>query len=212
MGGLFDYDSKLFQLLLRVSDLVALSLLWLLCSLPVITIGASTSALYYTAMKLVRQRGNSTISMFFHAFKENIRSSLPVTLLLFVIGYALVVDFNLLAGRLGNNPVFHGLCIMVLVLYAAIAGLIFPVLAKFRCTLRQLIRNVLLLLLQHPLTVVAVTAMHFIPFWLIYAHLEWVESLEGIFLLFGPGSIAYVNALMLVPVFRSYIPEEQQEA
>ena len=32
MGGLFDYDSKLFQLLLRVSDLVALSLLWLLCS------------------------------------------------------------------------------------------------------------------------------------------------------------------------------------
>ena len=45
MGGLFDYDSKLFQLLLRVSDLVALSLLWLLCSLPVITIGASTSAL-----------------------------------------------------------------------------------------------------------------------------------------------------------------------
>ena len=46
MGGLFDYDSKLFQLLLRVSDLVALSLLWLLCSLPVITIGASTSALY----------------------------------------------------------------------------------------------------------------------------------------------------------------------
>ena len=174
--------------------------------------GASTSALYYTAMKLVRQRGNSTISMFFHAFKENIRSSLPVTLLLLVIGYALVVDFNLLAGRLGSSPVFHGLCIMVLVLYAAIAGLTFPVLAKFRCTLRQLIRNVLLLLLQHPLTVVAVTAMHFIPFWLIYAHLEWVESLEGVFLLFGPGSIAYVNALMLVPVFRSYIPEEQQEA
>ena len=135
-----------------------------------------------------------------------------MTLLLLVIGYALVVDFNLLAGRLGNSPVFHGLCIMVLVLYVAIAGLIFPVLAKFRCTLRQLIRNVLLLLLQHPLTVVAVTAMHFIPFWLIYAHLEWVESLEGIFLLFGPGGIAYVNALMLVPVFRSYIPEEQQEA
>ena len=61
MGGLFDYDSKLFQLLLRVSDLVALSLLWLLCSLPVITIGASTSALYYTAMKLVCQRGDGTV-------------------------------------------------------------------------------------------------------------------------------------------------------
>lgn len=64
MGGLFDYDSKLFQLLLRVSDLVALSLLWLLCSLPVITIGASTSALYYTAMKLVRQREQHYFDVF----------------------------------------------------------------------------------------------------------------------------------------------------
>ena len=56
------------------------------------------------------------------------------------------------------------------------------------------------------------TAIHLIPVWFIYAHLEWVEKLEGVFLLFGPGGIAYVNALMLVPVFRSYIPEEQQEA
>ena len=63
MGGLFDYDSKLFQLLLRVSDLVALSLLSLLCSLPVITIGASTSALYYLSnipqdvLELLIERG-----------------------------------------------------------------------------------------------------------------------------------------------------------
>ena len=44
MGGLFDYDSKLFQLLLRVSDLVALSLLWLLCSLPANRLKSTTNA------------------------------------------------------------------------------------------------------------------------------------------------------------------------
>lgn len=211
MGGLFDYDSKLFQLLLRVSDVVALSLLWLLCSLPILTLGASTSALYYTAMKLVRQRGDSAISMFFHAFKENLRASLPVTLILLAVGYALVVDYSLLDEKMGASPVFHGLCIVVLVFYAAFASLLFPVLAKFRCTLKQLLRNVLLLMVQHPLTTVAVTAMHLIPVWLIYGHLEWIERLEWFLLLFGPGGIAYVNALMLVPMFRRYIPEEQQE-
>ena len=214
MGGLFDYDSKLFQLLLRVSDVVALSLLWLLCSLPILTLGASTSALYYTAMKLVRQRGDSAIAMFFHAFKENLRASLPVTLILLAVGYALVVDYSLLAEKMGGggSPVFHGLCIVVLAFYVAFASLLFPVLAKFRCTLKQLLRNVLLLMVQHPLATVAVTAMHLIPVWLIYDHLEWIERLEWFLLLFGPGGIAYVNALMLVPVFRSYIQEEQQEA
>lgn len=108
MGGLFDYDSKLFQLLLRVSDVVALSLLWLLCSLPILTLGASTSALYYTAMKLVRQRGDSAISMFFHAFKENLRASLPVTLILLAVGYALVVDYSLLAEKWGPARSFTG--------------------------------------------------------------------------------------------------------
>ena len=99
----------------------------------------------------------------------------------------------------------------MLVFYSAFASLLFPVLAKFRCTLKQLLRNVLLLMVQHPLATVVVTAMHLIPVWLIYGHLEWIERLEWFLLLFGPGGIAYVNALMLVPMFRRYIPEEQQE-
>ncbi len=211
MGGLFNYDSKLFQLLLRICDIAALSLLWLLCSLPIITIGASTSALYYTTMKLVRQRGDSAVSMFFHAFKENFKESLPVTLILLAIGYVLIVDYNMLSEKVGTSSVFHGVCIVILALYATFASLLFPVLAKYRCSLKQLMRNVIFLILRHPLTAVAVTAVQFFPIWFIYAHLELVEKLEGIFLLFGPGCIAYVNALMLVPLFRRYIPEEQQE-
>lgn len=211
MGGLFDYDSKLFQMLVRISDIVVLSVLWLLCSLPIVTIGASTSALYYTVMKLVRQRGDSAISMFFYAFRENFKESIPVTILILAIGYALVVDYGLLAEKMGGNPIFHGLCIVALVFYAAFASLLFPVLAKFRCTLKQLLRNVLLLMVQHPLITVAVTAMHLIPFWLIYGYLEWLERLEWFLFLFGPGGIAYINALMLVPMFHRYIEEEYQE-
>lgn len=212
MGGLFDYDSKLFQLLLRISDLVILSLLWLLCSLPVVTIGASTTALYYTEMKLVRQRGDGCASMFFRAFRENFKASLPATAALLFAAYAMAVDYSILAPRFQGSAVFHGLCIVLLLLYAALASLAFPVLAKFRCNLRQLFHNVLLVLLRHPLVAVSVTALNLIPLWLVYAHLDWIESLEGILLLFGPGGIAYLNALMLVPVFRRYIPQEQEEA
>lgn len=211
MGGLFDYDSRLFQALARITDIVVLSLLWLICCLPILTIGASTSALYYTTMKMVRQRGDSVASMFFHAFKENLKPSLPLTILFLALAYALAVDYSFLSPRWGQSAVFHGLCIAVLLLYAVLVGLAFPVLAKFRCTTRQLLRNVVWLMCRHPLTSVSVTAMQLIPLWLVYAHVEWIEKVEGVFLLFGPGLIAYVNSLMLVPLFRRYIPQEQEE-
>ena len=211
MGGLFDYDSKLFQFLVRVCDLVFLSLLWLLCSLPVITVGASTAALYYTVMKLVRGRGDSAVGMFFHSFKQNFKASLPVTLILLFVGYMLVVDYLLLAPKYAGSGLFHGLCIVALLAYAVVAGFVFPVLAKFRCTTKQVFRNAVYLALTNPPVAVMVTALHLMPLWLIYAHLDWFEQLQPILFLLGPGVVAYLNALALVPMFRKHIPAEQGE-
>lgn len=211
MGGLFNYDSKLFQFLVRVCDIVFLSLLWLLCSLPLITIGASTTALYYTVMKLVRQRGDSAVEMFFHAFKQNFKASLPVTLILLFVAYMMALDYLLLSPQYGGSGVFHGICILVLAVYAVEASFVFPVLAKFQCTTRQVFRNAAYIALSNPLVAVMVTALHLVPVWLLYAHLDWLEQFQVLLLLFGPGTAAYLNALALVPVFRKYVPAEQEE-
>ena len=48
--------SRLSEVLSGLIDLIFAGLLWLLCSLPVVTLGASTTALYYTVMKCIRQR------------------------------------------------------------------------------------------------------------------------------------------------------------
>lgn len=207
MGGLFDYDSKLFQLLVRITDVVALSLLWFICSLPLFTIGASTAALYYTAMKLVRGRGDSAVGMFFHALRQNFLPSLPVTGLLFFVAYMLYLDYSFLVPSYGGSGVFHGVCIVVLAVYAVVASFVFPVMARFRCTVRQTFHNALYLALGNLPVAVAVTALHLLPVWVVVSHLDWVEQLEPIFLLFGPGTIALLNAAMLVPVFRRYAPE-----
>lgn len=211
MGGLFDYDSRLFQFLVRVCDLVLLSLLWVVCSLPVITLGASTAALYYAAMKLVQQRGDGAVSMFFHSFRQNLRPSLPVTLILLFVAYMLYLDYLLLSPRFGGSGVFHGLCILALLVYAMEASFVFPVLAKFQCTTRQVFRNALYIALSHPTVAVMVTTLHLIPLWLVYAHLDWLDALQPLLVLFGPGLTAYLNATALVRVFRPYLPAEQQQ-
>ena len=211
MGGLFDYDSKLFQLLVRICDLVFLSLLWLLFSLPIVTVGASTAALYYTAMKLVRDRGDSAVQMFFRSFKQNLKPSLPVTLILLFVAYMMALDYMFLAPKYGGTGVFHGLCIVVLVAYAVVASFAFPVLAKFSCTTKQVFRNAVYLAFSNPHIAVMVTGLHLVPLWLIYAHLDWFEQMQTLLFLFGPGVVAYLNSVALVPMFRKYIPAEQGE-
>ena len=53
--GIFSYDNKFFQTLNLILDVVALSLIWTISSLPIITIGASTTALYHTVDKVFRR-------------------------------------------------------------------------------------------------------------------------------------------------------------
>ena len=61
MNRLFSLDGKLFHILSRIADLILLNVLWLLSSLPIITIGASTTALYYVMLKIVKNEDSSFI-------------------------------------------------------------------------------------------------------------------------------------------------------
>ena len=69
------FDNKIFQMLEKIIDCIYSSILWFIFSLPLITAGASTTALYYTVNKVIRyDRGNMS-KEFFKAFKSNFRQS-----------------------------------------------------------------------------------------------------------------------------------------
>lgn len=73
-----------------------LNLLWIVCSIPIITIGASTTAMYSVMLKLVKNEEGYIVKGFLKAFKENFRQSTLMWLLYLVFGIVIVVDFMLL--------------------------------------------------------------------------------------------------------------------
>lgn len=75
MNDFFDLDAPLFRFLTRVADMVILSLLWLIGSLPLFTLGISSTALYYAVNKsLIEDRG--TVSEeFFRAYRRSFRQA-----------------------------------------------------------------------------------------------------------------------------------------
>ena len=68
MNSLFNPDNPIFHFLSRIADIIFLNLLFLLCCIPIITIGPSISALYYCMLKIIRKRDSSITGMFFHSF------------------------------------------------------------------------------------------------------------------------------------------------
>ena len=71
MGKVFNFEGPVFSFLSRLADLFWLNLLFVICSIPVITIGASSTALYYVTLKMAKDEEGYITRSFFKSFKEN---------------------------------------------------------------------------------------------------------------------------------------------
>ena len=78
MKNWFQLDNPFWIFMGKLFDMVLLSVLWLVFSLPVVTIGASTTALYYVALKLANNEGGYTVRSFWQAFKQNLIPGIPL--------------------------------------------------------------------------------------------------------------------------------------
>lgn len=76
MNSLFHYDGYLNRILTKLMYIVALNLLFLICSIPVITIGASCTAMYTVLFRFVRNDEPDILKTFFKAFRENLKNAL----------------------------------------------------------------------------------------------------------------------------------------
>lgn len=97
----FDLDNVVWRTIDKIGKIFLLNLLWLICSLPVFTIGASTTALMYTSMKLSDNEGYWHQN-FFSSFKENFKQATALFFIYLAAGAFLAGDF-LLGGRAGNS-------------------------------------------------------------------------------------------------------------
>lgn len=93
MNGLFSINSPLWSISSKALNFLWLSILWLVCSLPVVTIGASTSALYSITLKYVRNEEGYLTASFFTAFRQNLRQGAIIWLVLLLAGLFLGLDF-----------------------------------------------------------------------------------------------------------------------
>ena len=79
-------DNVITRALSKICDMICLNVLWVICSIPIVTIGASTTALYTVMLKMVRNEEGYIFRGFFKAFKENFKQSTIIWLIVAALG------------------------------------------------------------------------------------------------------------------------------
>ena len=204
--NLLNEDNVVHVFLNKLGDIVIANLLFILCSIPVITIGPALTALYHCMMRTVKGNNNGTTRTFFRAFKENFKQSLIVWLLILVAGIILVLNLRFLLHANGSaaNMLFY-LTIGVLTLLVIFSLYIFPVIATFANSLGALCRNAFLLAFMHFPTTVAMAVITIFPLYMTYLDVKLQPLYACCWFFFGFGLTAYINSFFFYRMFRPYL-------
>lgn len=205
----FSYDSAFSQLLLKICWACYLNLLWFVCCIPVFTAGASTTALYYTTLKIARGEDVPVGRTFFRAFRENFRQGTVLWLILLAAGALLGGDayvvYHLRASSAGAAAVFWTLILAVLIaaaiVYVIVLMYVFPLTASVTNTNWAMLKNSFFVGVRYLFCTILVFAIHFAVFFISVAFFFPL-------VIFGEGLVALLSSYLLKRVIAavSYDP------
>lgn len=160
MSNIFSYDSKLMQMLDTLGNTIMLSALFVLCCIPVVTIGAAFTALF--AACRAQTRGKACFRAFFQSFKSNFLRSTLLWLLFAALIYLCIGTALSLYEMDGSLAVFiMSIVAGVLLLNLLTACLLFY--SRFECTFRQLLQNGVVMTLSFPVRSLLIALLCWLP-------------------------------------------------
>ncbi|MFG6330948.1 MAG: YesL family protein [Lachnospiraceae bacterium] len=165
MTDLFNLDGPVLQFINKIVYSVYLNILWFICSIPIITIGASTTALFYVTLKMSKNEEGNITKAFFRSFRENFRQGTLIWLILLALGIVLGVDGYVLYHMRFEN-LFWTLCTAVFCVaaaaYAVILMYIFPLLARFDNTTGAMFKNALFIGIRFLFCTILMATVYFV--------------------------------------------------
>ena len=206
MNRFFNMDNKFFVFMGRVADLLLLNFLCILCCIPVVTAGASITALYYVTLKMARDEESYIARSFFRSFKQNFKQ-------------AAVLFIDLRIARAGSGAMYKGLFSLFIafaLIYAMILLYIYPILSKFFNSVKNTFVNAFLMSVRHlPLTLLmlVISASPLLLMWLFayVSYAQFTSILIMLFILMGFSTLAYWKSKIFVKIFDNYIPKDEDE-
>ena len=198
---IFEYDSPMMQFITLLCNLTLLNIIWFVGCIPIVTVGASTVGLYYSADQL--RRGDPSVWKNYRAgWKLHWKQASVIWALLALILIGFYYDFFLLLDEQiwGSSPILTVLAVISLATAVLMAIWIFPLMINFRGTVPELIGNAFIFAFMYaPLTLLGV-GMYGLLFWLLLKH----PIIAGVVIVFAVALIVYITLGLTEKAFQRY--------
>lgn len=208
MGRIFDLDSPVMNFLNKLADLIYLNFLTLICCIPIVTIGASLTALNYVTLKIVRNEEGYITKSFFKSFKQNFKQATAIWLILLLFFVIFAGDILILNYAQVEFPTWLKIALIavgVLILFATIH--VFPVLSRFENTVKNTFKNSMLMgILSLPKTI-TMLVLWAIPVVIV---IFFTQMLPVVFAL-GISGPVFLSALLYNGTFKKFEPQPEEE-
>ena len=185
MHGFFNYDNPVWKFIGRFTDMVVLNLLFIVTSIPIFTIGASMTALYYCTLKIVEDRDDGDFKMFFHSFKK------------------------VMTGQNTLRVILRAITMAFILIWLFIFLYVWPVLSRFDNTMKATFANASFMAFRYLGSTLAMLVTDVLWLGLICLCLTNIPGLAMLLLLMGFPVIAWINSTMFSHIFKNYMPAEE---
>ena len=200
MRRLFNPESLVWAPLGFLGDLVILSLLWVVCCIPLVTLGPSSAALYDTAVYVLRQKKGAPFARFFSVFRRELKDGILATLcwaLVFLFLYfILYAALRLFPGFAERGGLVSVAAVIICFFTLGVFCWVWPTLSRFTQSLPALLSVSLRLALGHILRSAGLAVLWGTALWFTLRYMLPVFVL--------PGLAAFLSTYLIEPVFRQY--------
>ena len=198
------YDNFIFRGLSRFLDMAIVSLTWLALCVPIVTIGAANTAIYYVSYKTIRYERGYAFRGLLSSFAKNFKQSTIIGLLFTLIFGCLGFDVYILMlyAALGKNVGWYQVGIYALIVVVlAWSFYVFPYIARFQNTTKEVLKNTFFIMLGN-IGPTLLLSLFFVLMCLgIYMYTPAIIVIPVLY--------NYFKSLVLEKVFRKYMSQEQ---
>lgn len=203
--NVFGFGGSFVNICDKIFDVLALGFLWIFCCIPIVTIGASSAALYYAMVKCIKNNDGYIAKEFFRSFRLNLMPGMFIWILVMAGTFAMHLNIGILMKKTDGYVGMFFICVYALVsiFILAAACYVFPALARFNMSSGWLIKLSMYMVIRYFGTTIALL--------LILVCTGAIIWRFPMLMFFVPGPVAFLMSEFLERILKKHEPKEVKD-